>query len=47
MDKVLKQLKEDLEMFGPDNLTITVSRKDLALLIKAYEKLKDESENKN
>lgn len=42
MNEVLKRLKEELEMFGVDNKTITVSRADLEALVKAYEKLKAE-----
>lgn len=40
MDKIIERLKEELEMFGENNKTITVSRADLAALIKAYEQLK-------
>lgn len=39
----LKRIKDDLNMFGEDNATITVSRKDLETLVKAYEQLKEQS----
>jgi len=37
MDKTLEILKEELEMFGIHNKTITVSREDLVNLYNAYE----------
>jgi len=41
----IEQLKEDLDNQADWNVTITVSRKDLEYLIRAYEKLKEEREN--
>jgi hypothetical protein len=42
MDRTLERLKEELDMFSDDQPTITVSRKDLEMLVKAYEKLKED-----
>lgn len=41
MEDFLKRLKEDLEEFSPEKVTITVIRKDLERLIKTYEELKE------
>lgn len=42
MDKVLERLKEELDLFSDNNMMVTVKRSDLELLVKAYEKLKEE-----
>ena len=42
----IERLKEELEMFPDEsNVTITVGRKDLEYLIRAYESLKEQREN--
>ena len=45
MNHPVERLKEELEMSADWNVTITVSRKNLEYLIRAYEKLKEEREN--
>lgn len=45
MSKALQNLKEELERTADWNVTVTVSRKDLEYLIRAYENLKQERKN--
>lgn len=40
----VERLKEELELSADWNVTITVSRKDLEYLIRAYETLKKQDE---
>lgn len=44
MNHPVERLKEELEISADWNVTITVSRKDLEYLIRAYETLKNENE---
>ncbi|MCT4791050.1 MULTISPECIES: hypothetical protein [Exiguobacterium] len=46
MDAV-KRLKEDIENSADWNVTITVSKKDLEKLIRAYEELKKQSKQED
>ena len=41
MNKVIERLQEALDEQADWNLVVTVSRKDLQLLIKAYEQLRE------
>lgn len=43
----IKRLKEDLENSADWNVTITVIKKDLEKLIRAYEELKKQSKKEN
>lgn len=44
MEKFLENLKEELDLISDIQPMITVKRSDLESLIRAYEKLKKESE---
>ena len=43
VQKILDELKQELEEMSSEHARITVSRKNLEMLINAYEKLKNES----
>lgn len=43
MNKIIERLQEALDEQAEWNLVVTVNRKDLQMLIKAYEQLCDES----
>lgn len=45
MMESLERLKEELDNQADWNVTITVSRKDLETLIRAYEALKEQRKN--
>ncbi len=42
----IERLKEELENFSPEHMMITVMRKDLEALIRAYETLKAKEEKR-
>ena len=41
----IERLKEELENFSPEHMMITVMRKDLETLIRAYEALEEQRKN--
>lgn len=41
----IERLKEELDLFSPEQPMITVSRKDLETLIREYEALKEQRKN--
>jgi len=45
MKKLLKQLKEELDMLGNNQNMITMKKTDLENLIREYEKMKEEQSN--